>query len=145
MDIWTMASILIALTGLLRLLVAQMRQDNVIIRGSRHDTTPNTSVSAGGARHGQRNQSNLIHAHDTPFNCAAFSIVSRKSIGGSQGERWLVDFTSPEWEDISKGVLKRAKYDEDEFRRLAALEGWRLVNIVLASGKERRLYYERVF
>jgi hypothetical protein len=145
MDVWILASIVLAVIGLLVLIFAHMRPINVILRGDRHDATQNDAISADISRNGRVGRSNHIHAYDKPFNCAAFSIVSRKSIGLSRGERWLVDFTSPGWEDISKGVLKPAMYEEDEFRRLAALDGWRLVNVVPAAEKERRLYYERAY
>jgi hypothetical protein len=78
-----------------------------------------------------------------PFHCVAFSITARKRGGFRRRAQWQVDAGSVVWDDLFVVPNGRDRYDEDEFRRLAALSGWRLVRIVTAGGNERRLYFTR--
>ena len=79
-----------------------------------------------------------------PFRCAAFSITSRKSGGFIRKERWLVEVRDLDRDAVSS-THRHDKYDEDDFRGLAALSGWRLVNIVPASDNERWLYFVKAW
>ena len=80
-----------------------------------------------------------------PSRWVAFAILSRKSGDFIKEERWLIDVRNTAWDDTFVPPITREKYDEDIFRRLAALNGWRLVKIIIATEKERWLYYERAF
>jgi hypothetical protein len=47
------------------------------------------------------------------------------------------------WDDTVVGPNRQEGYDEDALRKLAALCGWRLLKVVRANDKERRLYFEK--
>ena len=80
-----------------------------------------------------------------PFRCAAFSITSCKS-GRLFGEpRWRIDVRGLDWGAMFAPHNRQDSYDEDAFRRIAALSGWRLVKVVPANRNVRRLYYERAW
>jgi hypothetical protein len=79
-----------------------------------------------------------------PFRCAAFAIASRRSGGLLRQDQWLVDVRGIGWDDILSTPKTQDQYEEAAFRRLAALSGWRLVNVVAAGEKVRRLYFEKV-
>lgn len=82
-------------------------------------------------------------SQSTPFHCAAFSITARRRGGFGRAPRWEVDACSVQWDDIFVVPNGHDRYDEAEFRRLAALSGWRLVRIVPAGDHARRLYFAR--
>jgi hypothetical protein len=80
-----------------------------------------------------------------PFQCVAFSVTSRKRRRFWHRETWQVDAKSINWDDIFAVPQEQDSYDEAEFRSLAALNGWRLILVVPARDKARRLYFRRSF
>jgi hypothetical protein len=75
----------------------------------------------------------------------AFSVTSCKRGGFLREETWQVTGNSVHWADIFTIPSGHDRYDEGAFRRLAALNGWRLIQVVPVNARERRLYFRRIF
>jgi hypothetical protein len=82
---------------------------------------------------------------EEPFHCAAFSILSRRSIRRGHEPEWLLDTSGIDWGPMFDLPNQRAAtYEEAAFRKVAALSGWTLTNVVRVTDRERWLYFERI-
>jgi hypothetical protein len=92
-----------------------------------------------------RDRARPTASRQAPFRCVEFSIASRRSGGFIRKSRWLVDVRGIDWHERFSGPNAPRYADEEAFRRLAALSGWRLMKVVPVNARERRLFYKQAY
>jgi hypothetical protein len=82
-------------------------------------------------------------ARAVPFVCAGFAVVARQRRHSRAAAGWLVRTRDLDWDDLFPTPSRAEEYSEAAFRRIAALNGWRLTQIVPVGERERWLYFEK--